>query len=823
MEHQPEQALHANLATNVAWVRRIALAIGRDNALADDLAQDAALAALEHPPGASASVRNWLAAVVRRLAIDRSRSEAARRHREQSVSRHEVDATQSEAAERGERARCVVEAVLALPEPLRATVLLRYLDQLELAEVARRSGVSERTVRTRLDQALATLRTRLEAEFGEDSRTWALAFLAPHLKGVTLLNGKLVAGIAVTIAVGAVLWARSSGTPDPEPLAGQASAAALEHEEPIAATAQSSDPQVEGRAPIAPPQLPESAEGWHFRVVDADSRRELAQAEATKKEPGSNPTSIAGDAQGRLALPRDSAASPALWSVAAPGHAQAALVDARGGTTANSPTEVPLRRSAALQVRVLDGSGQPVRAYIELSADLREMQAVATSEEEFALAYNGGPNQHRYETNGLGETSSGREHWRKRCDERGTCRWDSLPPSVSLKAVLAVKGQVLLRVEPFALEPGEDRNVDWRLPMSGALHVTLVESDGAPATGQLVWLVSAKEGGLYGAASEPFALFSARTKSAASARSGADGSLEFASVHAGDWYVGPAFDPEAATSGADPRAVPALGVLVHVDETGHAPETRITLERGLFVGGMVIGAPGASPPPVRLYVFADHVRDWLECTSDATGAFLAGPLPRIPLRLVPHLSMGGSLPDLRVEAGDLSVVIQVPSLTTLEVRAFDEPSGADLSIVSLSLLGQGNGSYLERETVGGSLAVTLEAVQVGRYSLVARTQDGRLALLTDHDVGRESSPVAIRIPAREACTLVVRNPAAEPRTLRVFLESAPVAVISVEGKGSTTERLPGGKLRFVDAREGRSSSEQQIELAPGATGTLDLK
>src|SRR5689334_17045902 len=133
MQHDPADGMHAELIANLAWARRVAFAIARDDSVADDLAQEAALAALEQERlGARpASIRNWFAAVLRRLAVDRARSESARAQRERESAREE-------AGERGERARRIVEAVLALPEPFRATVLLRYLDELPLAEVARR-------------------------------------------------------------------------------------------------------------------------------------------------------------------------------------------------------------------------------------------------------------------------------------------------------------------------------------------------------------------------------------------------------------------------------------------------------------------------------------------------------------------------------------------------------------------------------------------------------------------------------------------------------------------------------------------------------------
>jgi hypothetical protein len=66
--------------------------------------------------------------------------------------------------------------VLALEEPYRETVLLRYFENLPPRAIARRLAVPVETVRTRLKRALETLRARLDRDYGARG-AWSLALV----------------------------------------------------------------------------------------------------------------------------------------------------------------------------------------------------------------------------------------------------------------------------------------------------------------------------------------------------------------------------------------------------------------------------------------------------------------------------------------------------------------------------------------------------------------------------------------------------------------------------------------------------------------------
>lgn len=68
----------------------------------------------------------------------------------------------------------MANAVLALAEPYRTTVLLRFWEGLSPAAIAKQQGVPTETVRTRLKRGLMQLRARLDDEHGGDRKAWLL-------------------------------------------------------------------------------------------------------------------------------------------------------------------------------------------------------------------------------------------------------------------------------------------------------------------------------------------------------------------------------------------------------------------------------------------------------------------------------------------------------------------------------------------------------------------------------------------------------------------------------------------------------------------------
>src|SRR5262245_43545015 len=129
-----------------AWVRGLARLLAAGPADADDLEQEAWVAGLRRERSPE-SPRGWLAGVLRRQAARAHREAGRRGRRERAASRPEAVSPTAEVVERTETHRRLVDAVLALAEPYRTTVLLRFFEDLPPREVARRMEAPVETVR----------------------------------------------------------------------------------------------------------------------------------------------------------------------------------------------------------------------------------------------------------------------------------------------------------------------------------------------------------------------------------------------------------------------------------------------------------------------------------------------------------------------------------------------------------------------------------------------------------------------------------------------------------------------------------------------------
>lgn len=158
--HTDEQILG-----ELAWVRSLARQMLSDPSLADDVVQDVWLAAHQHGPAeAGSGLRAWLHAVTRNRVRRLVRTDRRRTAREQAVAATTSTTAESPAdvVERAALHRETMDAVMALDEPYRQALLLRYLDGLDATEVARRQGVSHAAARQRLSRGMQMLRERIE-------------------------------------------------------------------------------------------------------------------------------------------------------------------------------------------------------------------------------------------------------------------------------------------------------------------------------------------------------------------------------------------------------------------------------------------------------------------------------------------------------------------------------------------------------------------------------------------------------------------------------------------------------------------------------------
>lgn len=189
------------------WVTRLARVLVRDPATADDVVQATWLDVLRTPPRASVRLREWLAAVVRRKAQRFARTAARRDRRERVAAAAQAGRTAPSAADLAARVathRELVDAVLALDEPYRETVVLRFFENLDLAAIGERTQSKLNTVRSRLQRGLQNLRERLDRTHGGRQR-WLPAVLVlgrRELASEAVVGaGGMAAGIALAITM----------------------------------------------------------------------------------------------------------------------------------------------------------------------------------------------------------------------------------------------------------------------------------------------------------------------------------------------------------------------------------------------------------------------------------------------------------------------------------------------------------------------------------------------------------------------------------------------------------------------------------------------
>jgi len=230
MSDVSEQRNMERLLAEASWLDALAHRLVRDAAAADDAVQEVWLAALERARDADVSTRGWLARVLGRTAARHATRDRRRREREV---RHEGRATDEiapvdDVVARAEGQRLLVEAVLALDEPYREVLLMRWFDELEPQAIALQLDRSASTVRTQLERGLEKLRARLEARH-PSAREWLVRLVPLALVGSrrgatetavasaaatrTAHPAALAAGGAVLVAGAALVWFATGDDP----------------------------------------------------------------------------------------------------------------------------------------------------------------------------------------------------------------------------------------------------------------------------------------------------------------------------------------------------------------------------------------------------------------------------------------------------------------------------------------------------------------------------------------------------------------------------------------------------------------------------------
>ncbi|MBL8842734.1 MAG: sigma-70 family RNA polymerase sigma factor [Planctomycetes bacterium] len=189
------------------FVRSLARSLVRDPARADDVAQASWLAVARHPRSGIASLRGWLASVVRNVARQEQRGERRREAREVVAAQSEGSVAASDVAVAElETQALLLAAVQALDPKYRAVVTLRFYEELPPRAIAARLALPVATVNTQLQRALEQLRAALDAKSDGARERWLRALAPAALEATVSVPGLVLAAAVVLLLIGGVWW-----------------------------------------------------------------------------------------------------------------------------------------------------------------------------------------------------------------------------------------------------------------------------------------------------------------------------------------------------------------------------------------------------------------------------------------------------------------------------------------------------------------------------------------------------------------------------------------------------------------------------------------
>ena len=602
------------LIEHTDWLTQLARALVGD-ANAADVVQETYEVALAQPPKKAGALRPWLGGVARNLSRMTTRGRVRRERREDAAFEMQEVPTPEQLVERAQAHQQVARIVLELPEPLRATLLLRFFEGMSAADIARAQGVPAATVRSRIKDALDRVRATLDHQHGDRKRWVALVAPLPLVTaadvvaeatvvgGLVVKSGKIVVGLIVVIA--AVLgtrWLGWWGGGGDKPGPGSAEVAT-------------------GSAkPVTPPTKPvtTATRGAPMReqlpVFDDDPKGTLrleGQVIDDKDQPvggaqvaiDAHPTKVVTTEQdGSFVfeglIPRDYR----LEATGGDGYAGPARLRL---TDKVEPITLRMKKAGVVEVSVTDGAKPIANAEIELRSTLI---------------------------------------WKAKTDAKGVAQLRGVGSLWAVLAVTATDFAPAAMMLSTSGDPAAPQKVQLVLSRGAAIAGRVVDAAGTPVAEARVVATSA---------SEPFPVVDPRRDGVLTK---ADGTFVFPAVAPGTWRLlathadhGPATSAPLTVDGSHPKA-----------------NIEIALTAGGTVKGKVVDNSGKPVASAEIRVVARGHVDWRarrQALSSADGTFAVSGLPLRAMDVVASHDSGASA----IVAADLAVKPEAEVALTLDV------------------------------------------------------------------------------------------------------------------------------------------------------------
>ncbi|CAN5616454.1 hypothetical protein BH11MYX1_BH11MYX1_47140 [soil metagenome] len=384
------------LLAEAAWLTRLARSlVGNDDA--DDIVQETYAAALRTPLDPDRPARPWLRRVMVNVVRMRHRGRVRRDTREQAIVA-EATRTPEQLLERARVERTLADLVIALAEPLRSTVLLRYREGLSAEAIAKQQEVSVATVRRRLSDAVGYLRVGMDER--ETSKTWRAAF-APFLVARpaspplwSVIMAKAATKVAIIAIAGLLLFVVGRAALHRAHDVGSSHAPAVESH--AAATSSLTAGKL-ARVFVQPGVVTQQLAG---RVTLADRGFAGAQVRVTSSVTREIIAEATSGIDGRFALPGVPAAALMGSATAKDKTAMPVLIDMRSPGTRGTLVELRLVDCVHVRGIVSDGSGAPI-AHAHVAPDIAQIPFADTDTlGRFDLCAHAGPQLLRFAAGG---------------------------------------------------------------------------------------------------------------------------------------------------------------------------------------------------------------------------------------------------------------------------------------------------------------------------------------------------------------------------------------------------------------------------------------
>lgn len=240
-------------------LRRLASHLVSDPAGADDVVQEAWLAALGRPPGEVRTLAEWMRTVVRRIAQRRVRRERRRADVEALVAVRDEAGFDAELDERLATHKLLRDAVAEVSEPSRAVLVAHYFDGRTLESVAALLRRPLETVRTQRRRGLAELRAVLDRRHKGDRSAWAgvLRLVSgPAGSAASSALRRLALGTAATLLVASTIYFAFLRPGEPSKATPPPALAAAQPSMPVTTVGPDVGADAQIREPLAPPVQP---------------------------------------------------------------------------------------------------------------------------------------------------------------------------------------------------------------------------------------------------------------------------------------------------------------------------------------------------------------------------------------------------------------------------------------------------------------------------------------------------------------------------------------------------------------------------------------